>query len=168
MNTLIRKMYNIKIRNSMRVINQIVVHCSATREHVDYSPEQLERDHKARGFICAGYNFYIRKSGEIVKLRAIEQIPAHVKGYNEHSMGICYEGGLDIFGRAHDTRTNAQKASLLQLLRHLMIRFPGSRIYGHRDLSADLNGDGVITPDEWVKQCPSFDARDEYGYLEYE
>ena len=50
----------------MRKIDLIVIHCSATRENTDYSPEQLESDHKARGFLRAGYNFYIRKSGEVV------------------------------------------------------------------------------------------------------
>ena len=49
----------------MRKIDLIVIHCSATRENTDYSPEQLESDHKARGFLRAGYNFYIRKSGEV-------------------------------------------------------------------------------------------------------
>lgn len=38
----------------MRKIDLIVIHCSATRENTDYSPEQLESDHKARGFLRAG------------------------------------------------------------------------------------------------------------------
>ena len=75
----------------MRKIDLIVIHCSATRENTDYSPEQLESDHKARGFLRAGYNFYIRKSGEVVNLRPLEQIPAHARGHNKHSIGICYE-----------------------------------------------------------------------------
>ena len=53
----------------MRKINLIVVHCSATRETVAYTPEQLERDHKARGFTRAGYNYYIRRDGHIVDMR---------------------------------------------------------------------------------------------------
>ena len=89
----------------MRKIDLIVIHCSATRENTDYSPEQLESDHKARGFLRAGYNFYIRKSGEVVNLRPLEQIPAHARGHNKHSIGICYEGGLDITGQPRDTRT---------------------------------------------------------------
>ena len=77
----------------MRKINLIVLHCSATRETMEYTPEQLERDHKARGFFSAGYNYYIRRSGEVVPMRPPEQIPAHAKGYNAFSLGICYEGG---------------------------------------------------------------------------
>ena len=46
----------------MRKIDLIVLHCSATRETQEYTPEQLERDHKARGFVRAGYNYYIRRS----------------------------------------------------------------------------------------------------------
>lgn len=152
----------------MRMIDLIVIHCSATRENTDYSPERLESDHKARGFLRAGYNFYIRKSGEVVCLRPLDQIPAHVRGYNSHSIGICYEGGLDIYGHPRDTRTKAQKISLARLIRHLLICFPGSRVCGHRDLSEDLNGDGIISPNEWSKQCPSFDAIPEYKELVYE
>ena len=137
----------------MRKIDLIVIHCSATRENTDYSPKQLESDHKARGFLRAGYNFYIRKSGEVVNLRPLEQIPAHARGHNKHSIGICYEGGLDITGQPRDTRTQAQKTSLLRLIRHL---------------SEDLNGDGTISPDEWIKQCPSFNAIPEYKELVYE
>ena len=152
----------------MRMINLIVIHCSATRENENSSPEQLEHDHKARGFLRAGYNFYIRRSGEVVNLRPLDQIPAHAKGHNEHSIGICYEGGLDITGKPCDTRTQAQKTSLEELIRHLLIRFPGSWVCGHRDLSEDLNGDGIISPCEWMKQCPSFDANSEYKGLVYE
>lgn len=107
-------------------------------------------------------------SGEVVCLRPLDQIPAHVRGYNSHSVGICYEGGLDIYEHPRDTRTKAQKISLLRLIRQLLICFPGSRVCGHRDLSEDMNGDGIISPNEWSKQCPSFDAIPEYKELVYE
>lgn len=83
----------------MREIKFIVIHCSATRVNTDYTPEQLDRDHKLRGFIGAGYHFYIRKSGEVVRLRPDCMVPAHVKGYNRKNMAICYEGGLDEKGK---------------------------------------------------------------------
>ena len=149
----------------MRRIDLIVIHCSATREETDYGPERLESDHKARGFLRAGYNFYIRKSGEIVSLRPLEQIPAHAKGHNKHSISICYEGGLDNAGHPKDTRTPAQKNALIGLLRKLLKRFPEARILGHRDLSPDRNGDGTLSPNEWLKACPSFDAIPEYESL---
>ena len=101
------------MRTINRKINLIVIHCSATRVDKGYTPEQLERDHKARGFNSAGYNYYIRKSGEIVSMRPLELIPAHVTGYNKNSIGICYEGGLDPDGNPDDTRTEAQRQSII-------------------------------------------------------
>lgn len=149
----------------MRPVNLIVIHCSATRDGVEYTPAQLEKDHKARGFDYAGYNYYIRRNGEVVTMRPLGMIPAHVKGYNRHSVGICYEGGLDRYGFSADTRTEEQKKSLEILLLQLLTLFPGSRICGHRDLSNDLDGDGVITPAEWIKECPCFNAEEEYNAL---
>ena len=62
---------------TMRMINLIVLHCSATRSLCEYSPEQLERDHRARGFSRGGYNYYVRRSGRVVAMRPLELIPAH-------------------------------------------------------------------------------------------
>ena len=143
-------------------IRYIVVHCSATRASQPYSPEALERDHRARGFRSAGYHFYIRRSGAIIPLRPLEQIGAHARGYNRSSYGVCYEGGLDDTGHPADTRTAEQRTTLRQLLEHLHTLAPQATILGHRDLSPDRNGDGHITPDEWIKQCPCFDAQREY------
>ena len=95
-------------------------------------------------------------------MRPSEKVGAHARGYNAHSLGICYEGGLDKNGRAADTRTERQKVSLRALVKVLRQLYPTiNRVVGHRDLSADRNGDGVITPDEWTKQCPCFDVANE-------
>jgi len=51
--------------------------------------------------------------------------------------------------RAKDTRTEAQKESLLLLLKTLKKLHPEAVIYGHRDFSS--------------KACPSFDAKSEYA-----
>lgn len=146
----------------MRPINEIVIHCSATRANQDYTPEQLTRDHIARGFNSAGYHFYIRKSGNVHHFRPIEEIGAHVKGHNADSIGICYEGGMSNDGKALDTRTEQQKKALTDLLTELKQKFPKAVILGHRDLSPDLDHDGTVEPNEWVKWCPSFDAKKEY------
>lgn len=50
-------------------IRYIVLHCSATRSTQDYSPEALERDHRARGFRGIGYHYYVRRSGEVIPCR---------------------------------------------------------------------------------------------------
>ena len=53
------------------------------------------------------------------------------------SIGICYEGGLDIRGQPADTRTAEQKASMRRLIEALRQRYPRALIVGHRDLSHD-------------------------------
>jgi N-acetylmuramoyl-L-alanine amidase len=145
-----------------RNINLIVVHCSATSVLHEYTPEQMERDHRERGFNSAGYHFYVRRSGYRVPLRPLQMAGAHVTGFNKESIGVCYEGGIDAKGKPCDTRTDQQKEALVNLLRELVAVYPDAEIVGHRDLSPDKNGDGEITPDEWTKQCPCFDAKKEY------
>ena len=90
--------------------------------------------------------------------RPLGQIGAHAKGHNAHSIGICYEGGLDCNGHPADTRTPEQKSALRLLVHQLLKRFRNSYVCGHRDLSPDLNGNGVIEPEEWVKVCPCFEV----------
>ena len=142
----------------MRTINLFVVHCSATREDCTLSPEALDVMHRRRGFNGTGYHYYIRKDGTLYLTRSLERIGAHAKGFNAHSIGICYEGGLDCNGHPADTRTPEQKSALRLLVHQLLKRFRNSYVCGHRDLSPDLNGNGVIEPEEWVKVCPCFEV----------
>lgn len=146
-------------------IKFIVLHCSATRSDVAYTPDQMEADHRARGWRSAGYHFYVRRSGEVVRLRPLGQIGAHAWGFNRCSIGVCYEGGLSPEGKPEDTRTEAQRYALRGLLRRLKELCPGVVILGHRDLSPDRDGNGRIEPHEWLKVCPSFDAITEYRDL---
>lgn len=146
-------------------IRYIVVHCSATKSNQLYPPIMMERDHRRRGFKSAGYHYYVRRTGRIIGMRSITTPGAHTLGYNRCSLGICYEGGLDEYGQPTDTRTPEQRSAMLRLLRRLLLYAPHARIVGHRDLSPDLDGDGIIEPEEWIKQCPSFDAIQEYQGL---
>ena len=145
-----------------RKIKLLVIHCSATRCNVPFTVEQLRQCHLQRGFKDIGYHFYIRKNGDIKTTRPIERIGAHAKGFNRTSIGVCYEGGLDCHGRPADTRTEWQKHSMRVLILTLLKDYPGCRICGHRDLSPDLNGNGEIEPEEWVKACPCFDAENNW------
>ena len=71
----------------MRVINLIVVHCSATKADRDFTEQDLEVCHRRRGMNGPGYHFYIRKNGDIKTTRPIEKIGAHARGYNAQSIG---------------------------------------------------------------------------------
>ena len=120
----------------MRQILLIVIHCSAVRPDQTSSAAQIDTWHRQRGFkLGIGYHYVVRRNGEIEPGRPESMIGAHVRNYNAHSIGVCYEGGLDIRGQPADTRTEAQKASMLRLLEDLHRRYPQARIVGHHDLN---------------------------------
>ena len=137
-----------------REVNLLVVHCTATRCNKDFPVSSLRASHKARGFADIGYHFYITRDGETHPCRPVHQIGAHATGWNDKSIGICYEGGLDENGRIADTRTYAQKCALLDLLRQLKTDYPKAKILGHYQLSENIR-----------KACPCFDAKREYAQL---
>lgn len=101
-----------------RRIALIVVHCSATRADRSFPVEALRRCHvQERGFADIGYHFYITRDGITHVCRPIDHIGAHARCFNDHSIGVCYEGGLDEQGQPADTRTMEQKIALIALLR---------------------------------------------------
>lgn len=151
----------------MRVIDRIVIHCSATKVTQNFTAEQVKAAHIARKFRTWGYHYYIRKDGTVNPMRPVEQMGAHVEGYNATSIGICYEGGLDASGKAADTRTEAQKKSMLELLQRLTKEHNIIHLDGHRDLSTDLDLDGIVEPHEWVKMCPCFDVHKERAFSSF-
>jgi len=77
-------------------------------------------------------------------------------------VSLCMAGGLDEQGNSFFNRpdlfTPAQWESAKALINVLKRMYPYAQILGHRDLSPDRNHDGKITPDEFLKTCPGFDA----------
>ena len=143
----------------MRNIDSIIVHCSATKAGQDFTAADIDCWHRERGFNGIGYHYVVRLDGKLEKGRDVSLAGAHCKGWNKRSIGICYIGGLDENGRPADTRTNAQKRVLYQIIMDLQREYNILQVLGHRDTSPDLNGDGVIEPYEYVKACPCFDVR---------
>lgn len=135
----------------MREITEIIVHCTATRAGREYGLGDVDRWHRARGWKGIGYHYLVGLKGELWSGRPEAEAGAHCTGHNARSIGVCYVGGLDGEGRPADTRTAAQKRTLLTLLRGLRRRFPQAAIHSHRDFAA--------------KACPCFDATREYAGL---
>ena len=136
----------------MRKITDIIVHCSATPEGKPFTVTDIDRWHRQRGFAQIGYHYVIYLDGTVHKGRPITQVGAHCQGHNAHSIGICYIGGLAADNKTpKDTRTEAQKQAMLNLLKELRAKFPTATIRGHRDFA--------------TKACPSFDATKEYAHI---
>ena len=136
----------------MRTINKIIIHCSATPEGRNNTIEDIDRWHRQRGFTRVGYHYVIHIDGEICEGRPEHIVGAHCYGQNQTSIGICYIGGLaKDCSTPKDTRTNNQKASMLQLLHHLKQKYPNATVHGHNEFAS--------------KDCPCFDVKNEYKGL---
>lgn len=150
-------------------IDAIVIHCSATRAGQDIHAADIDKWHKERGFKEIGYHYVIDLDGSVEFGRALPKDGAHCNtsgtsgvNYNKHSIGICYVGGLDENGEPADTRTDEQKTAMHELVLRLIEKYPIVEVIGHRDASPDKNGDGIISRNEWIKQCPCFDVKSEF------
>ncbi len=143
----------------MRTIKFIVVHCTATPPE---TPIDSIKNYwkKNLGWKNPGYHYIIKRNGDIVRLFPEEKPSNGVKGHNQNSIHISYIGGVDKDGKPIDNRTDAQKHSMFNKLVALSEKYPDATILGHRDLSPDKDGDGIIETSEWVKHCPSFDVKE--------
>lgn len=129
-----------------KAIKYLTIHCAATPEGRDVSPGTISQWDQAK-FGQTSYHFVVPLNGKFVRTLRDDQRGAHVGGHNTGNIGVCYVGGMDAANKApKDTRTEAQKAALLTLVRTYRARFPNIIIRGHRDWP------GV------AKACPSFDV----------
>lgn len=146
------------VKKSKRVINEIIVHCTATPEGQDVIVNSIRQGHLRRGFSDIGYHYVIYRDGSIHDGRNVNISGAHCTGHNQHSIGVCYVGGLENIPNVpyeklppKDTRTAAQKASLLKLLKELKALYPKATIHGHYEYAN--------------KACPCFKPKEEYKDL---
>lgn len=147
----------------MRTIKYIAVHCTAS--HQSMTIEGLKQEFKRKGWVNPGYHYVVSPDGKITQLLDEDKVSNGVRGFNSVSINVAYIGGIDTNGKPIDNRTDAQKASLRSLLNMLHKKYPAAVIQGHRDFSPDLNKDGKVTPNEWMKSCPCFNAKEEYANL---
>lgn len=137
---------SLKLLDTARFIDEIIIHCTATAEGKNYTIADIRAWHKARGFTDIGYHYVIARDGRVLIGRPIGQVGAHVAGHNTGTIGISYIGGVTADGKTpKDTRTAAQRATLLWLTRALAKKHGVRKVTGHNQYAA--------------KACPSFDVR---------
>lgn len=133
----------------MRKIDYIIIHCSATKEGQDFKAKDIDQWHKQRGYNKIGYHYVIDLDGTVETGRPENEVGAHCKGYNSNSIGICYIGGLDRNLSVKDTRTQAQKDAMWELVIKLLSKYPNANVYGHNEFNKG-------------KACPCFDVKKEF------
>ena len=144
----------------MRKIERIFVHCTASSQA--WGVGELSAEFKRKGWKNPGYHYVVTSDGRIHQMLDDSKVSNGVKGYNSTSVNVAYVGGIDAKGKAVDNRTAAQKKALVDLLKILRKRYPKAKILGHRDISPDQNGNGIVDQWERIKECPCFDAITEY------
>jgi len=129
----------------MRKINKIILHCSATPEGKNFKAKDIKAWHISRGWSDIGYHFIIDLDGTIEPGRDINKIGSHCLGQNKDSIGICYIGGCDANMKAKDTRTEAQKSALIDLVYDIMQQYhlTLNQVYCHNQFNPG-------------KECPSY------------
>lgn len=122
----------------------IVVHCAATPAKMDVDIATVAEWHKERGFKTVGYHYFIKRDGTRQTGRPINDIGAHVVGYNHNSVGVCMAGGMDKENKSPENNFTKEQWTTLELtLRELHADYPRAVIVGHTDLDPG-------------KACPSF------------
>lgn len=118
-------------------ITDIAVHYSATYPDQDVTRDDIDRMHRERGFREIGYNWFIRRDGTLEEGRAEGTLGAHVRGHNDHTIGICFAGGLEKSTGPNVgvwNPTAAQEATMVQLIHDIQKRWPTvKRVCGHKD-----------------------------------
>lgn len=146
----------------MRRIDRIFVHCTASYQ-LTTTEQSLRAEFKRKGWKNPGYHYVIKTDGNIIQMLDESEIANGVANYNKHSIHVAYIGGIDAqHPKGIDNRTPEQKLALFDLLTKLKLKYKTATIMGHRDISPDLNHNGVVDPWERIKACPCFDAMVEY------
>ncbi len=130
----------------------IVVHWAVSPADPKYDIEDIRLWHREQGYISIGYHFVIPTNGDIQEGEDPRRWGAHVRGYNDVSVGICLIGGLaDAGGEAGEYMavnfTDAQLANLKGLLDRLQLDYPDAKVVGHHNLDP-----------EGKPFCPGFDV----------
>lgn len=121
--------------------------------------EDVNQWHLNKGWACIGYNFYVRKNGEIFKGRPIEAIGAHCMGQNDCSIGIAFEGDF-----MAETMEEAQINGGIELTTYLKDKYGIKEVGGHKEYG-DTNCPGDNFPLDKFKSYDNSSGNRPNGYV---
>jgi N-acetylmuramoyl-L-alanine amidase len=138
-----------------RTINEINVHCAATRPDWmarNTGAEQaaeIRRWHvSVNGWSDIGYHFIIDRAGHVHTGRPLDKPGAFEPKVNRTAVGVCLIGGFgsQADGEFGDHYTPAQNQALRTLIIQLRAQYPSiTKVSGHNEYSS--------------KACPGFNVR---------
>lgn len=133
----------------MRIIYKIILHCSDSPNPAQ-TIDDIRRWHMDPKFPGGplkdvGYHYFIRMDGCLQFGRKEEEIGAHCKGENSHSIGVCLAG--------RNNFREIQFHTLIDLLFVLHEKYPVATIHGHCEFNP-------------LKTCPNFDYSEALEYWE--
>ena len=148
----------------MRKINQLIIHCLATRPDwmthstVEDKVKEVRRWHTDdRGWTDIGYHYLIDRDGKVAMGRPDNVVGAHVKGHNRHSLGICLVGGRgsEQKDKFLDHYTPQQEQALENIIEQLTAEYgidvvPDETVIGHYEAKNE-HGEYYVK-----KACPGF------------
>ncbi len=120
-------------------IKFLVVHCSDTENNKNIGALEIHKMHIQFGWDGIGYHKIICRNGEIQNGRPEYWVGAHVRGYNQISLGVCLIGKNNF--------SNDQFLSLEKVLINWKAKYPSAEIIGHNVIS------------DSKKTCPNFDLK---------
>lgn len=151
-------------------VKYLTIHCAATPEFRDVKAREIEAWDISK-FGQKSYHFICLLDGTIHQSLPLTVRGAHVGKANTGNIGFCYVGGMTKDMKSpKDTRNTLQKAAIRKKVAELQAQFlilktndatGKPRTRGHRDWSPDLNHNGKIERNEWIKACPCFDVTTE-------
>ena len=135
-----------------RGIKHIIIHCADTPNGRKTTATDIDSWHKERGFKRAddfrqrqefrlgsiGYHFVIGINGALWNGRHADEVGAHARRYNSHSIGICMVG--------RDKFTAEQWETLKFNVKAQLRKYPQAEVIGHREVNPK-------------KTCPGFDVK---------
>jgi hypothetical protein len=137
----------------MRKINEICIHCTATRPN--WLPGKTEADRVAQlrkwhvednGWSDIGYHYIVTRSGLVITARPIELAGAHEPKVNKTAIGVVLFGGFGSTPNDEPTDhyTPKQLDALRNLIEQLSDAYGITKVTGHNQYAA--------------KACPGFNV----------
>ena len=97
-------------------ITEVIIHHDSI-QYCPYTPIfDINRYHIKKGFGSIAYHYYISKKGKIYKLHNHEDITAHTKWKNTHTLSVCIQGNY-----SNEFISKLQYKSLIELLSYLSL-----------------------------------------------